>query len=158
MMEHLQTAVDYRALADFRYEIRRFLNFSEQAARVARIQPHQHQALLAIKGLPSGRRATVGLIAERLQIQHHSAVELSLRLEAKGLIRRRPGLSDRREVVLSLSSRGEQVLRELSLSHRAELRSAGPTLLRALVEIIRVGTHPKKVRMKTSRVSRKKKG
>jgi hypothetical protein len=60
--------------------------------------------------------------------------------------------------VLSLRSRGEQVLRELSLSHRAELRSAGPTLLRALVEIIRVGTHPKKVPMKTSRVSRKKKG
>jgi DNA-binding MarR family transcriptional regulator len=158
MTEHRQTAVDYRALADFRYEIRRFLNFSEQAARAAGIQPHHHQALLAIKGLPSGRRATVGLIAERLQIQHHSAVELSLRLEAKGLIRRRPGLSDRREVVLSLSSRGEQVLRELSLSHRAELRSAGPTLLRALVEIIRVGTHPKKVPMKTSRVSRKKKG
>jgi DNA-binding MarR family transcriptional regulator len=158
MTEHRQTAVDYRALADFRYEIRRFLNFSEQAARAAGIQPHQHQALLAIKGLPSGRRATVGLVAERLQIQHHSAVELSLRLEAKGLIRRQTGISDRREIVLSLRSRGEQVLRELSLSHRAELRSAGPTLLRALVEIIRVGTHPKKVQMKTSRVSRRKKG
>jgi len=132
-----QTRVDYRGLADFRYEIRRFLNFSEQVARAAGIEPHQHQALLAIKGLASGRRATVGLMAERLQIQHHSAVELSLRLEAKGLIRRRHGSPDRREVLLSLSSRGERVLRELSLSHRAELRAAGPALLGALAAIVR---------------------
>lgn len=128
--------MDYRALADFRYEIRRFLNFSEQVAREAGIEPHQHQALLAIKGLPTGRRATVGLVAERLQIQHHSAVELSLRLEAKGLIRRRRGSADRREVLLSLSPCGERILRQLSLSHRAELRATGPALLRALQSIM----------------------
>jgi DNA-binding MarR family transcriptional regulator len=125
-------SVNYGALADFRYEIRRFLSFSEQAARDSGIEPQQHQALLAIKGLPPGRRATVGVLSERLQIQHHSAVELSVRLEAKGLIRRARSRRDRREVLLSLTRRGEKLLRELTLPHRAELRSAGPTLLRAL--------------------------
>ena len=124
--------MDFRALAEFRYEIRRFLNFSEQAARVAGVEPQQHQALLAIKGLPAGRRATVGVLSERLQIRPHSGVELSVRLENKRLIRRTRSLRDRREVLLSLTRRGEKLLRKLSLPHRAELRSAGPTLLRAL--------------------------
>src|ERR1700731_4491393 len=93
-------SIDYTALADFRYEIRRFLNFSETAARAAGIEPHQHQALLAIKGLPARQIATVGALAERLQIQHHSAVELTNRLESKGLIRRSRGQADRREVLL----------------------------------------------------------
>lgn len=128
--------LDFRALADFRYEIRRFLNFSEHAARAAGLEPQQHQALLAIKGLPPGRRPTVGVLAERLQLQHHTAVELSMRLRAKGLVQRKRGANDRREVLLALTSRGERVLRELSLPHRAELRSAGPTLLRALEAVI----------------------
>jgi DNA-binding MarR family transcriptional regulator len=128
--------IDYRALAALRYEIRRFLNFSEQAARDAGIEPQQHQALLAIKGLPAGQTATVGVLAERLQIQHHSAVELVNRLAAKGLLRRLRGQNDRREVLLRLTSRGERLLKNLTLPHRAELRSTGPTLLRALKEAI----------------------
>lgn len=129
---HARDRFDYQALADFRYGIRRFLNFSEQAARAAGIEPQQHQALLAIKGLPSARKATVGALAERLQIQHHSAVELADRLEARGLLKRIRSRADRREVVLRLTRRGEQLLAELSLPHRAELRSAGRALLRAL--------------------------
>jgi DNA-binding MarR family transcriptional regulator len=124
--------INYRALADFRYEIRRFLNFSEQAARAAGIEPQQHQALLAIKGLPPGQVATIGALAERLQIQHHSAVELADRLESNGFIRRSRNRKDRREVHLRLTRRGEMVLQGLSLPHRSELRSAGQTLLRAL--------------------------
>jgi DNA-binding MarR family transcriptional regulator len=124
--------IDYRSLADFRYEIRRFLNFSERAAREAGIEPHQHQALLAIKGLPIGQKATVGTLAERLQVQHHTAVELVNRLQAKKLIRRSRSGADRREVFLELTGRGERILRSLTLVHRSELRSAGPKLLRAL--------------------------
>ena len=75
-------SVDYRGLADFRFEIRRFLNFSERLAHAAGVEPQQHQALLAIKGLPPHRVATIGVLAERLLIQHHSAVELANRLEA----------------------------------------------------------------------------
>ena len=129
-------AIDYRSLADFRYEIRRFLNFSEQAAREAGIEPHQHQALLAIKGFVPKQKATVGALAERLQVQHHSAVELVDRLEKKRLIRRTRNGADRREVILALTGRGEEVLAALTLVHRAELRSAGPVLLRALNTVL----------------------
>jgi DNA-binding MarR family transcriptional regulator len=127
--------IDFEALADFRYEIRRFLNFSEQAARAAGIEPHQHQALLVIKGLPRDQKPTVGLLAERLQVRHHSAVELSDRLEKQGLIRRSRSESDRREVLLALTPRGEKLLEKLTLSHRAELRTVGPSLLRALEDV-----------------------
>ena len=116
--------IDYRALADFRYEIRRFLNFSEQAGRSSKIEPQHHQALLAIKGLPRRVKVTIGVLAERLQIQHHSAVELTDRMQAHGLIRRTRSPSDRREVLLRPTVRGERLLRDLSLAHRAELRTA----------------------------------
>jgi DNA-binding MarR family transcriptional regulator len=137
-------AIDYEALAKFRYEIRRFLNFSERAARAASIEPRQHQALLAIKGLPSESRATIGVLAERLQIRHHSAVELSGRLEAKGWIQRARSRVDRREVLLRLTRRGERLLESLSLSHRSELRMAEPRLIEALRSVIaREGAAPR---------------
>ena len=127
---------DFEALADFRYEIRRFLNFSQQGARAAGIEPHQHQALLVIKGLRHDAKPTVGLLAERLQIRHHSAVELSDRLESQGLIRRSRSAADRREVLLALTPRGEKLLQRLTLSHHTELRTVGPSLLRALEAVI----------------------
>lgn len=125
-------AIDYAALSDFRYEIRRFLNFSEAAAREAGIEPQQHQALLAIKGRPAGLDTTVGVLAERLQIRHHSAVELSGRLERRGWIRRSRRAADRRQVQLRLTPRAERLMARLSLTHRDELRSAEPRLIRAL--------------------------
>jgi DNA-binding MarR family transcriptional regulator len=126
------TLSDYEALAELRYQIRRFLSFSEQAARAAGLEPRQHQLMLSLKGLPAKARPTIGELAERLQIQHHSAVELVNRLSAAGYIRRARAGEDRREVLLSLTPRGEKVLRKLSLHHRAELRSAGPALVKAL--------------------------
>jgi len=125
------TLSDYESLAELRYQIRCFLSFSEQAARAAGLEPRQHQLMLSVKGLPRDARPTIGELAERLQIQHHSAVELVNRLAAAGYIRRSRG-EDRREVLLELTSKGEKVLRELSLHHRQELRSAGPTLVKAL--------------------------
>lgn len=136
-------SIDYKALADFRYEIRRFLNFSEQAARDAGIEPQQHQALLTIKGQPAGSQATVKDLAERLRIQHHSAVELSDRLEANGLIAKSRSGTDRRQVQLSLTSRGEKLLRGLSASHQEELRTAAPRLIAALRKAVRIAAEAK---------------
>jgi DNA-binding MarR family transcriptional regulator len=126
----------YLVLEEFRYDIRRFLNFSERAARRAGVEPHQHQALLAIK-VAQGTNATVGFLAGRLLIRHHSAVELSDRLEKKKLIRRSRGEMDRREVFLSLTSKGERLLQQLSELHRNELQTAGPRLLNALQKVVR---------------------
>jgi DNA-binding MarR family transcriptional regulator len=141
-----QNKFDYQALAQFRYEIRRFINFSEQAARDAGIEPQQHQALLAIEGLPATHRATIGVLAERLQIQHHSAVGLVDRLEAERLLSRACNRADRREVLLRVTGRGTQLLNQLSLSHRAELRSAGRALLRALETAMTRESTPRKSR------------
>ena len=136
MAANSRQTIDYVALSDFRHEIRRFLNFSEQAARKAGIEPRQHQALLAIRGLLPGRNATVGVLANRLQIEHHTAVELANRLQKNRLISRRRSKGDRREVMLRLTSRGERLLKSLTLLHRAELVTAGPGLLRALGKVI----------------------
>jgi len=128
--------VNYKALAEFRYEIRRFQNLSEQAARAAGVEPQQYQALLAIKGLPDTFKATVGVLAERLQIQHHSAVELVDRLESHGLLKRTRSHADRRNVFLRLTHRGEEILRQIALPHRADLRSSGRTILHALQTVL----------------------
>ncbi|MGC1500009.1 MAG: MarR family winged helix-turn-helix transcriptional regulator, partial [Terriglobales bacterium] len=123
---------DYESLAEVRYQLRRFLHFSEQAARDAGLEPQQHQLMLALKGLPEGARPRIGELAERLQIRHHSAVELIDRLSSAGLVRRHTGGEDRREVLIALSAKGERILRDLSFHHRAELRKRGPALIRAL--------------------------
>ena len=130
------TLSDYRALAEVRYQVRRFLHFSEQASRSAGLEPRQYQLMLALKGLPPGLRPRIGELAEQLQIQHHSAVELVNRLAAGGFVRRQRG-QDRREVLVSLTLKGEQTLAALALHHRAELRSTAPALLRALRRVVR---------------------
>jgi DNA-binding MarR family transcriptional regulator len=127
---------DYESLAELRYRIRRFLHFSEQAARMAGLEPRQHQLMLALKGLPGPIGPRIGVLAERLQIRHHSTVELVNRLSAAGYVRRHRSGEDRREVWLSLTPKGEKVLRKLSLQHRAELRLHGPALIAALKRAI----------------------
>jgi DNA-binding MarR family transcriptional regulator len=131
-----ESTIDYEALAEFRYEVRRFFHFAEQAAQAAGIEPQQYQALLAIRGLPAWARATVGTLAERMQIRHHSAVELSGRLERAGWIERCRGDADRREVMLQLTRRGERLLKSLSQLHRRELRTTAPRLIEALRAVV----------------------
>ena len=142
--------IQYHAMAEFRYEIRRFLNFSERAARAAGLEPQQHQGLMTVKGIPKGRNATVGYVAEHLQIRHHSAVELVNRLEARGLLRRARSRGDRREVWLELTPRGEKVLQRLAAAHQAELRSLAPKLLRALRDVITQARRPGSARRRKS--------
>ena len=127
---------DYRALAEFRFQLRSFLSFSERAARAHGVEPQQHQLLLALKGLPEGMRPTIGTLAERLCVEHHTAVTLTDRLECAGLVQRRRGTRDRREVLLDVTSRGEQVLTELSQLHRDQLKTVAPSLHRALATIL----------------------
>lgn len=127
---------DYRSLAAFRYEIRKFLAFSEQAARAAGIEPQQHQLLLALRGLPPDVPPTIGAVAERLCVQHHTAVALVDKLEARGLLVRERGTVDRRQVFLRLTPSGSALLRKLSELHRAQLRSVGPAMVAALQGIL----------------------
>jgi DNA-binding MarR family transcriptional regulator len=128
---------EYRALAEFRYQIRRFLQFSAEAAREHGLEPQQHQLLLALRGLPDDARPTIRELAERLQIQHHSAVELVDRLAEHGAIRREHTGADRREVLLRLTRQGSALLRRLSLAHHNELETTGPVLVKALTAAIR---------------------
>jgi DNA-binding MarR family transcriptional regulator len=122
---------DYRRLSEFRYLIRRFLEFSEAAAARAGLTPRQHQALLAIKGAQDSP-ATIGYLAERLRIRHHSAVELVDRLAEAGLIERWRDPQDRRRVCLRLTKAAEAKLAKLSASHLQELARLRPTLLELL--------------------------
>jgi DNA-binding MarR family transcriptional regulator len=131
-----QDSIDYQALAEFRYHIRKFLRFSERAAREAGVEPQQHQLLLAVKGLPPDVSPTIGEIAQRLHVVHHSAVELVDRLEEQGMVQRRRSSEDRRRVLLSLTPKGERVLRELSVHHRRELEASGRELSTALRKLL----------------------
>jgi DNA-binding MarR family transcriptional regulator len=127
---------DYRALAEFRFQIRCFLSFSERAARGAGIEPQQHQLLLALKGLPIDRRPNIGVLAERLCLAHHTTVELVNRLEAVGFVDRRRSAQDKREVLVGITPAGEALLGSLSLLHKEQLQSVGPLLRDALEAIL----------------------
>ncbi len=129
------TKTEYEALAAFRYALRQFLHYSEQAAIAAGLTPHQHQALLALKGSPEHEELTVGELAERLQIRHHSAVELVDRLAAEGLVRRDASPTDRRQVRIRLTRRGLGFLERLSAAHKEELRRIAPSLRRILDQL-----------------------
>jgi DNA-binding MarR family transcriptional regulator len=122
---------EYQSLAEFRYQLRQFLHFSEAAAKQIGIEPRQHQLLLAVKA-KEPETAGIGYLAERLQLRHHSVVELVDRLERAGLARRARQATDRRSAVVALTAKGEKILRELSLHHREELRSAIPALIESL--------------------------
>lgn len=118
----------YETLAAFRYALRQFIRFSEEAAQAAGVTPQQHQALLAIKGFPKRDSVTVGELAERLQLRHHSAVGLIDRLVAEKLVSRATSPEDRRRVLIRLTSRGENVLEKLTAVHRKQLNRIGPEI------------------------------
>jgi DNA-binding MarR family transcriptional regulator len=130
---------DYGRLAEFRYLLRHFLAFSETAAEKTGLTPQQHQALLAIKGFPETSRiaagVTVGELAERLGVRHHSAVGLIDRLAAKGLVLRHGGIKDRRRVLIDLTPKAEALLAGLTLAHRDELKRLAPLLRKILRQL-----------------------
>ena len=119
---------DYAALAQFRYELRKFLAFSESAARTEGLTPQQHQALLAIKGFSRDNPLSVGDLAKYLLIQNHSAVELVDRMTKLGLLRRAADPDDGRRILVRLSAEGERRLKRLSTTHLEELSGVGAVL------------------------------
>lgn len=120
---------DYEEHANFRYTLRRFLEFSQGAAASEGLTPQQHQSLLVIRA-SAGQKATVGRLADRLLVKHHTAVELAQRLEAAGLITRETSKTDRRVVLLSLTDEGAARLERIVTINRGELKNLAPELTR----------------------------
>ncbi|ACL57078.1 MarR family winged helix-turn-helix transcriptional regulator [Methylobacterium nodulans] len=129
----------YAAIAAFRYQLRRFLAFSEAAALRAGLPPQQHQALLAIAGHPAREPPTVGFLAEQLLVAPHTAAELVTRMAEAGLLTKTRGTQDRRRMELALTPKAETLLAELTVAHLEELRTMGPALIRALGRLSRTG-------------------
>ncbi|HSB65091.1 MAG TPA: helix-turn-helix domain-containing protein [Anaerolineales bacterium] len=127
--------LEYETLAEFRYALRQYLRFSKNAIETAGITLQQHQAMLFIIGYPGKEQVTIGELAERLQIRHHSAVGLVNRLEEQGLVERKQDERDRRQVLIGLTRKGLGVLESLANLHREELRHLGPQLCVMLEQI-----------------------
>ena len=130
------TTEEYRALAELRYRIRRFLWEGDAVAQAAGLEPQQYLLLLTIRGLPAGEEATIRNLAERLALKHHSVVELIDRLETHGYVRRTRGRDDRRRVLVSLLPRGERLLEQVVRHRIGELRANGHELVRAIDQLL----------------------
>jgi len=133
---------DYARLAAFRYALRKFLRFSEEAAAESGITGQHYQAMLILRACPEERRITINDLAQQLLIKHNSAVELVDRLVQQDLVMREASSADRRKVELSLTARGRQVLAQLAAVHRRELRRIGPILERFFAELSRPERRP----------------
>ncbi len=123
MSEQRMSKADFETLAHFRYQLRRYLRFSEEVTRGNGITPLQYLLLLQIKGFPGRESATVGELAERLQAKHHGVVSLISRCELAGLVRRSVSCGDRRQVDVQLTQEGNKCLEQLADLHRRELLS-----------------------------------
>jgi DNA-binding MarR family transcriptional regulator len=130
------TTAEYRALAELRHRIRRFLQEGDEAARRAGLEPQQYLLLLAVRGLPDGKEATIRTLAERLTLRHHSTVELIDRMESHGYVKRTRSREDRRQVLVSLQPRGEKLLESVVGQRIIELRSNGRELVNAIAALL----------------------
>ncbi|HET7207987.1 MAG TPA: MarR family transcriptional regulator [Terriglobales bacterium] len=131
------TEAEYRTLAEFRYQLTGFLRRRRNAARSAGLEPQQYELLLAVKGLPKDKQPTIKQIADQLQLQHHSAVELTTRLVNRGLVKRQRSQKDRRSVLLSITHEGERAIEQVVKYSLAQLRNEAPELLRILGRLLR---------------------
>jgi DNA-binding MarR family transcriptional regulator len=155
------TTAEYRALAELRYLIRHFLREGDASARAAGLEPQQYLLLLAIRGLPEGVEATIRVLADRLALKHHSAVELIDRLELHGYVRRSRGRDDRRRVLVSLLPRGEKLLEQVARQRISELRASGAALVNAIDALLENKNQSRNKRQAVNRApngKRKKRG
>jgi len=126
---------EYLALGEFRYQVRRYMRLMEEATRRLGANPQQYQLVLAVKGLPRDVAPTISRLAERMQLNHNSMVELVDRCEENNLLRRSRSATDRRQVTLSVTPDGEGLLRRLGVAARQELRDSGPVLVDAILRL-----------------------
>ncbi|GAC1624131.1 MAG: hypothetical protein NVS9B13_18390 [Candidatus Acidiferrum sp.] len=145
------TDAEYGALAELRFRIRQFLREGDAAARKAGLEPQQYLMLLAIRGLPPGKEAAIRVLAERVALKHHSAVELIDRLELQGLARRNRSRDDRRRVLVTLLPRGEKLLEDVVAQRISELRATGETLVETIGALL--DRKPKSRRAKQKRTT-----
>jgi len=134
---------EYAALAEFRYRLRQFLRHMEEEVRVTGVNPQQYQVVLAVKGLPEDEVPTISCLAERMQLNHNSMVELVDRCEQNGLLRRTRSAADRRQVTLAISAEGEALLRRLGAAARQELKNIGPVLVESVLRLTQDGRRGK---------------
>lgn len=135
------TEGEFRALAELRYRIRKFVQDGDATAREAGLEPQQYLLLLALRGLPETSEASIRTLAERLALQHHSAVELVDRMEQHGYVKRTRSIKDRRQVLVSLQSRGEKLLQKVAQKRLIELRSNGQELVEAISALLETGSN-----------------
>jgi len=135
------TELEYRALAELRHRLRKFLQEGDTTAREAGLEPQQYLLLLAVRGLPPGMDATISVLAERLSLRHHSTVELIDRMEARGYLRRSRSKEDRRQVLVSLQPKGEKLLEKVVRQRIIELRSHGRALVAAVSSVLESRAH-----------------
>lgn len=129
------TELEYLALGEFRYQVRKFLRHMEEASRLLGVSPQQYQLVLAIKGLPRDVSPTISRLAERMQLNHNSMVELADRCADNRLLRRTRSAADRRQVTLSITPEGEALLRKLGMAARQELLDMGPKLVESVLSL-----------------------
>lgn len=127
---------EYRALAEFRYQLRKFLRYTEEQVRDVGVKPQQYQLMLAIKGLPLNTTPTISVLANRMQLNHNSMVELVDRCEERDLLSRVHSSADRRQVTLSITANGDALLGRLVSASRHELRNIGPILVESILRLI----------------------
>jgi len=130
------TTPEYRALAELRYRIRKFVGEGDAVARAAGLEPQQYLFLLALRGLPEGVEATIRTLADRMALKHHSAVELIDRMETHGYVRRNRSRDDRRRVLVALLPRGEKLLEQVARDRIGELRASGAALVNAIGSLV----------------------
>mgnify|MGYP000843986319 FL=1 len=109
-------------LSHFRFRLRSFLRVSEDICRDAQITPLQYLLLLHVRGIPGKDWANIGELAERLQAKHHGVVALVNRCEEAELVERRPAETDKRQVAVHLTAKGEAILQQLAALHQPELQ------------------------------------
>jgi len=135
------TRTEFQRLAEFRFQLRRFLHFSNVAAEQAGLRPQQYQLLQCVSGMPDELDPTIAHVAARMLLKHNSAVELVDRTIEQGLLRRVQDPTDQRRILLRVTPQGERVLAALASYHLEELNQAGPELIRALRRILTMKTN-----------------